>query len=106
MALPDITAGQPLYDRLVDETNCASENDTLDCLRSAPLQTLLNFVESTPNLFGFHGLNLAWQPSVDAKVIMLNPLDSYAQGLYTKVTKFFLSEVYLLWTNLGPCCLW
>ena len=46
--IDDITHGQPYYDALVAETGCSGANDTLQCLREVPYDTLLNAVGQSP----------------------------------------------------------
>ena len=47
----DITRGQKDYDALVNNTACAHAADTLQCLREAPFETLMNAINQSPNLF-------------------------------------------------------
>jgi len=49
----DITAKQPLYDHLVQATNCSGSADTLQCLRTVPFEQLAAAINGTPNLFSF-----------------------------------------------------
>ena len=49
----DITHGQPYYDTLVAETGCSGVNDTLQCLREAPYDTLLNAVMQSPPVLSY-----------------------------------------------------
>ena len=47
----DITEGQQFYDALVDSAGCARAMDTLQCLREAPFETLMNAINQSPNIF-------------------------------------------------------
>lgn len=47
------------YDSLVNQTNCASSNDTLSCLRSVPSDTFQAAVNNTPNYFSYQ-VNLSY----------------------------------------------
>ena len=49
----DITHGQPYYDALVTETGCSGANNTLQCLREVPYETLLNAVMQSPGLYSY-----------------------------------------------------
>ena len=48
VSVGDITHGQPYYDALVADTGCSGANDTLQCLREVPYDTLLNAVMRSP----------------------------------------------------------
>jgi carboxylesterase type B len=48
-----LKAFQKYYDQLVNGTNCGSSNNTLDCLRSAPLSTLSDAINQTPGLWSY-----------------------------------------------------
>ena len=55
----DITHGQPYYDALVTRTGCSDANDTLQCLREVPYDTLLNAVSQSPGPFTYQvGFNV------------------------------------------------
>ena len=51
--MTNIKDNQMYYDSLVNQTNCASSNDTLACLRSVPADTLKAAVNNTPNYFSY-----------------------------------------------------
>lgn len=76
---------QAFYDQLVDDTGCAGERDTLECLRNVPIDQLMDAVNLSPNIASFSGLNLPWQPVIDGQFIARNPLSSLANGQYAKV---------------------
>lgn len=54
-ALPfgDITDGQPHYDALVQQTGCSGATDTLQCLRTLPIDTLRAAVDKSPGIFDY-----------------------------------------------------
>ncbi|KAH0831215.1 Alpha/Beta hydrolase protein [Lanmaoa asiatica] len=63
----DITAqlAQDNYDFLVEQTGCTTSNDTLDCLRQAPYQSILDAVLQTTPLLSYQAINTTWGPLVD-----------------------------------------
>ena len=54
-ALPfgDITDGQPRYDVLVQQTGCSGATDTLQCLRTLPIDTLRAAIDKSPGIFDY-----------------------------------------------------
>ncbi|KAF8989410.1 carotenoid ester lipase precursor [Cyathus striatus] len=79
-----ILAQQPVYDQLVSILDVVDQ--TYFCLSpSIPYDTLLAAVNKSPGLFSFQSLNLAYQPSVDGKLITRNPITSVKKGLYARV---------------------
>jgi hypothetical protein len=82
----DITAGQPYYDSIVNQTGCASASDTLACLRTIPYQTLLDAVNQTPSVFSYMSLRLAFGPWTDGVFLTENAQDLLAKRDYTKVS--------------------
>jgi acetylcholinesterase len=48
----DFSSGQGVYDLIVQGAGCAESNDTLECLRTVPFETLQTAVDATPNAFG------------------------------------------------------
>ncbi|KAF8195109.1 Alpha/Beta hydrolase protein [Pholiota molesta] len=76
----NITGGQIYYDSLVNQTNCASSNDTLSCLRSVPSDKLQAAVNNTPNYFSYQALSLAWAPRADGVFLPDNPQKLVQQG--------------------------
>ncbi|KAI9454054.1 Alpha/Beta hydrolase protein [Lactarius psammicola] len=81
----DITNGQQYYDFLVERTNCSSSSDTLACLRAAPYDALKAAVDSTPSLFSYQSLALAWQPRVDGVFLTDLPQKLVQQGKIARV---------------------
>ncbi|KAH9030332.1 carotenoid ester lipase precursor [Lactarius pseudohatsudake] len=81
----DITNGQKYYDSLVASTNCTGSPDTLVCLRAAPYEALQAAMDSTPSLFSFQSLALAWQPRADGVFLTDHPQKLVQQGKVAKV---------------------
>ena len=48
-----ILHGQKYYDALVEETGCSGQNDTLQCLREAPYDTLKAAVDQSPSILSY-----------------------------------------------------
>ncbi|KAF8272602.1 Alpha/Beta hydrolase protein [Lactarius quietus] len=80
VAAGDITAGQPYYDFLVENTGCSGSLDTLACLRAAPYFKLKAAMEITPSLFSYQSLALAWRPRVDGVFLVDDPQKLVQQG--------------------------
>ncbi|KAF9478094.1 carotenoid ester lipase [Pholiota conissans] len=76
----NITGGQVYYDSLVNQTNCASSNDTLSCLRQVPTEEFQAAVNNTPNYFSYQALALAWSPRADGVFLEDNPQRLVEQG--------------------------
>ncbi|EIW81508.1 alpha beta-hydrolase [Coniophora puteana RWD-64-598 SS2] len=76
----DITLGQQYYDFLVDQTGCASSDDTLECLRGVEYETLMDAINQTPNIFSYQSLILAWLPRVDGVFLTDDPQQLVLQG--------------------------
>ncbi|KIK69867.1 hypothetical protein GYMLUDRAFT_151725 [Collybiopsis luxurians FD-317 M1] len=76
----DITNGQKYYDQIVDATGCSGSSDTLDCLRSVDYTTLKAAVDTTPGIFAYQSLNLAWLPRVDGVFLKDDPQKLVAAG--------------------------
>ena len=56
----DITHGQGDYDLLVNQTGCTGASDTLQCLREAPYNSLMDAINQTPNsVFAYQVSRLA-----------------------------------------------
>ena len=49
----DMTLGQQDYDNLVQAAGCAGAEDTLECLRQAPLSTLKEAMNSSPSFLSY-----------------------------------------------------
>lgn len=48
-----ILNGQKYYDALVADTGCGGSSDTLECLRSAPFESLMQAIDSSPSILSF-----------------------------------------------------
>ncbi|KDR85818.1 hypothetical protein GALMADRAFT_84978 [Galerina marginata CBS 339.88] len=86
ISVGNLTGGQTYYDQLVNQTNCASANDTLACLRTVPYENLRVAVDSTPNYFNYSALVLAWSPRADGTFLPDNPQRLVEQGKVTNTT--------------------
>ncbi|KIY67671.1 carotenoid ester lipase precursor [Cylindrobasidium torrendii FP15055 ss-10] len=73
MSVGDLTDGQKYYDFLVEETGCSDATSTLDCLREAEYETLLQAMSKTPLVWDYESLHLAWLPRVDGVLFSDNP---------------------------------
>ncbi|KAJ3492610.1 hypothetical protein NLJ89_g11195 [Agrocybe chaxingu] len=93
--LPGILRQQKYFDSLVADTNCTASTDRLKCLRDAPFDQLMAAVNRTPTFLSYESLNLAWQPMVDGKVIVRDPLVSLQQGTYAKTLQHRTNAEYL-----------
>ena len=49
----DITEGQAYYNTLVNLTGCSDASNTLECLRGVSYDTLMDAINTTPNLFSY-----------------------------------------------------
>ncbi|KAF7351666.1 Carboxylic ester hydrolase [Mycena sanguinolenta] len=85
--IPSLSDGQADYDNLVAATNCSASTETLDCLRHAPLDTVMAVVNATPNFFSYQSVNLVWGPRIDGDVIARDAWVSISKGLYGKMPK-------------------
>ena len=82
----DLSAGQPYYDFIVNQTGCVRSSDTLACLRTVPFQDMLDAVNLTPNIFGFMSIQLAYQPRTDGVFLKENPQALLSSGRFAKVS--------------------
>ncbi|KAJ7218238.1 carotenoid ester lipase precursor [Mycena haematopus] len=81
----DITHGQPAYDFIVEHTGCSRARDTLNCLRYAPVDTLMRATNSTPNMFSYQSLAETFIPRVDGVFLKDNPQQLVKKGSVSKV---------------------
>ncbi|KAH8977833.1 carotenoid ester lipase precursor [Lactarius akahatsu] len=84
-AISNITHGQRYYDDLVDSAGCSGSSDTLACLPAAPYQKLKAAMDTTPSLFAYQSLVLAWQPRVDGKFLADVPQKVVQQGKVARI---------------------
>ena len=82
----DLSAGQPYYDFIVNQTGCAGSSDTLACLRTVPFQDMLDAVNQTPDLFAFNSLQLAYEPRTDGVFLKENAQALLSSGRFAKVS--------------------
>jgi len=61
------------YDQIVNQTNCADQDDTLNCLRSVPYEDLKTVINRTPNYYDYTSLDLVWVPRADGDFLPDNP---------------------------------
>ncbi|KDR77272.1 hypothetical protein GALMADRAFT_120430 [Galerina marginata CBS 339.88] len=85
--LSDITAQQPLFDQLVNNTGCTGSRDPISCLRAVTFQNISSAINLSPNIFSFTSLqrSSSWNPSVDGQFITRSPIESLQKGLYARV---------------------
>ena len=69
---------QPLYDAIVNQTGCAGQFDTLQCLRTVPFEQLNNVFNATPFDAGF-------TPVVDGDFIQRYGSLQYSDGDFVRV---------------------
>lgn len=69
----NITRGQVWYDQIVNQTNCADQDDTLSCLRSVSYEDLKTVINRTPNYYDYTSLDLVWVPRADGDFLPDNP---------------------------------
>lgn len=81
----NISAGQPTYDAIVNQTGCTDAPDTLECLRYVPYEKLLSVVNGMGSFESASSLSLGWQPLIDGEVIADYPLALLYEGKYAKV---------------------
>ena len=61
------------YDQIVNQTNCADQDDTLNCLRSVSYENLKTVINRTPNYYDYTSLDLVWVPRADGDFLPDNP---------------------------------
>ncbi|KAF8261988.1 carotenoid ester lipase precursor [Lactarius quietus] len=81
----DLTTGQQYYDFLVERTNCSGSSDTLECLRTAPYEELMDAVNLTPSLYSYQSLAFTWQPYVDGVFLVDRPQKLIQQGKVARI---------------------
>ncbi|KAK6367473.1 hypothetical protein LTR64_007449 [Lithohypha guttulata] len=67
---------QPIYDDIVNQTNCSEAIDTLACLRTVPYEVLLPLLDKFPTLNGGPG----YYPTVDGDIFPMYPTEAYRNG--------------------------
>ncbi|KAF2275056.1 alpha/beta-hydrolase [Westerdykella ornata] len=74
---------QPIYDKLVRQTNCTSSPDTLACLRAVPYTTIYPFLDSSK--VGGPG----FYPTVDGDIIPNYPTEMLRAGHFAHVPHLY-----------------
>ncbi|KAF5319917.1 hypothetical protein D9611_011051 [Ephemerocybe angulata] len=72
--------GQGYYDSIVKITGCSNAQDTLDCLRGVPYDKIKAAIDTTPSIFAYQSLRLAWLPRADGIFLTENPMDLVQKG--------------------------
>ncbi|KAF8262660.1 carotenoid ester lipase precursor [Lactarius quietus] len=85
ISVGDITHGQQYYDDIVELTSCSGFSDTLACLRAAPYDKLKAAMDSTPSIFSYQSLALAWLPRVDGVFLVDDPQKLVQQGKIARI---------------------
>ena len=73
------TANQPGYDAIAAHANCTSSNNTLSCLRTAPLSSIYPFEDTIP------AIGLPWTPVLDGTFLRRPATAEIAAGNVAKV---------------------
>ncbi|KAF9450184.1 carotenoid ester lipase [Macrolepiota fuliginosa MF-IS2] len=81
----DIENGQVYYDSIVADTGCSGSADTLQCLRTAPYDTLKAAIDKTPSITSYQSLRLAWLPRADSVFLTDHPQRLVQQGKIARV---------------------
>lgn len=88
---PTLDEWQPIYNYVVDATNCTAAADTLACLRTIPSESLSAVFNST-----FNGSNIGtdsnFRPQIDGDFLQASGTTELREGKFVKVP-------YLLGTN-------
>ena len=77
---------QPIYDNIVDKTNCSNEADTLACLRTVPYETIYPLLNSTATP------GPGWYPTVDGDIYPNYPTALLAQGRFAHIPHLYGSN--------------
>ncbi|WOO85374.1 putative secreted lipase [Vanrija pseudolonga] len=65
----DSPRAQAIYDRVVSQTVCAGQADTLNCLRGLPYADFLKAANSVPGMLSYTSIALSYLPRPDGKVL-------------------------------------
>ena len=76
---------QPIYDNIVDKTNCSDVPDTLACLRTVPYQALLPLMAEPIQGPG-------WYPTVDGDIIPNFPTELLHSGRFAHIPHLYGSN--------------
>ena len=78
---------QPIYNNIVNKTNCTNAADTLACLRTVPYDDLYPLLNAS-TLVGAPG----WYPTVDGDIIPNFPTTLLSEGRFAKVPHLYGSN--------------
>jgi acetylcholinesterase len=85
LPIGDATLGQQHYDDLVVRTSCLHMEDTLDCLRRTPYETLKAAIDTSMGIFDYTSMALSWIPRPDGTFIQSTPMDMVEDGRVARV---------------------
>lgn len=85
LPLGDITLGQKNYDELVLRTSCLHADNTLECLRHTPYETLKSAIHASMGIFDYTSMALSWIPRPDGGFIQDSPMDMVEDGRVANV---------------------
>ncbi|KAF2022225.1 alpha/beta-hydrolase [Aaosphaeria arxii CBS 175.79] len=77
---------QPIYDKIVQQTECSDQPDTLECLRTVPYETIFPFLDSTK--VGGPG----FYPTVDGDIIPNYPSEQLSSGRFAHIPHLYGSN--------------
>lgn len=84
LIVPNNEYFQPVYDNLVNSTNCNTASDTLECLRNVPYETIVPLILNAPS--PLQGLfRVAFGPTLDGDLIPDLPFRLFKQGKFVRV---------------------
>jgi carboxylesterase type B len=77
---------QPIYDKIVEQTNCTDWPDTLECLRTIPFEIIFPFLDSTK--VGGPG----FYPTVDGDIMPNYPTELLHSGRFAHIPHLYGSN--------------
>lgn len=83
--MPSQASGQSAYNTVVNFTSCGGHTNTLECLRSAPYEVLVDAINHTRDLFQYSSLDNDWKPRIDNALWRKSSLCAVKQGLFANV---------------------
>ena len=81
----DCPRAQLVYDTVVAAAGCSSASDTLECLREADYETLLNATNSVPALLSYTSVALSYLPRPDGTIFTDSPEVLAQEGKFARV---------------------
>ncbi|KAI0827830.1 carotenoid ester lipase precursor [Trametes gibbosa] len=69
----DILELQGVYDQIVSDAGCASSDDTLNCLRTVPIETLSAAMDKSPSFVDYGQVNTPWNAHADGVFVTQPP---------------------------------